>query len=157
MPADGRSTRGRRGLLRVTQLSASSRVRRPIDDVWRWYAVEHVRNHPRWDPDMLLEQITPGGMGLGTRIRRRNTRWGAPVDGEMVITEWQPERSLRTHIRDANMEINGGATFEALAPDETLLTITIDVPGLDPGRGDMMRERLDRTVANIKELIESEM
>ncbi len=96
-------------------------------------------------------------MGLGTRIKRRNTRWGTPVEGEMAVTEWEPERALGTLIRDANMEIRGRATFESASPDQTLLTILIDVPGLDASRAEVMRERLDRTVENIKSLVETEI
>jgi len=139
------------------QISASARIHRPAAAVWRWYAVDHVRNHPRWDPDMTLDQITPGPLGPGTRIRRRNTRWGNPIDGEMEITDWQPERLLGTHIRDANMEIDGLATLEPSSPDVTVLTITIDVPGLDAAKADVMRERMNRTAENIRTLIESEV
>jgi uncharacterized protein YndB with AHSA1/START domain len=138
------------------EISATTRINRPVADVWRWYAVEHVRNHPRWDPDMELEQLTPGPIGVGTRIRRRNTRWGAPVDGEMEITEWEPERVLGTQIRDANMEILGRATLESVAAAEAMLTIAIDVAGLDDSKADVMRERLHRTVETIKSLVESE-
>ena len=52
------------------KIAVSTVINRPVADVWRWYAVEHVRNHPRWDPDMELEQISEGP--IGTRIRRRN-------------------------------------------------------------------------------------
>lgn len=139
------------------EISATTRINRPLADVWRWYAVEHVRNHPRWDPDMELEQLTPGPMGVGTRIRRRNTRWGAPVDGEMEIIEWEPERVVATHIRDANMEILGRATLESVAAADTILTIGIDIPGLDDSKANVMRERLHRTVERIKSLVESEV
>lgn len=139
------------------EIAASTQIDRPTATVWQWYAADHVRNHPRWDPDMQLEQVTPGAIGLGTRIRRRNTRWGTPVDGEMEITEWQPERVLGTHIRDANMEIRGRATLEPLSTVTTRLTIVIDFPGPDAGKADIMRDRLSGTVANIKELIESDV
>lgn len=138
-------------------IAATARIDRPVADVWRWYAVDHERNHPRWDPDMKLEQVTPEHIGLGTRIRRRNTRWGTPIEGEMEITEWVPERVLGTHIQDANMEIDGRATFERVSPGETLLTITIDVPGLDASKADVMRERMKRTADTIKSLVESEV
>jgi hypothetical protein len=59
-------------------VEVSTTIDRPVGVVWRFWAVEHVRNHPRWDPDMELEQISEGLMGLGTRIRRRNVRWGTP-------------------------------------------------------------------------------
>jgi hypothetical protein len=38
------------------RIEVSTTIDRPLAEVWRWYAVEHVRNHPRWDPDMGLEQ-----------------------------------------------------------------------------------------------------
>jgi hypothetical protein len=139
------------------EISASTRIDRPVADVWRWYAVEHVRNHPRWDPEMQLEQVTPGPIGLGTWIRRRNTRWGTPVEGEMEITEWEPERVLGTHIRDANMEILGRATLEPVSTGQTLLSIGIDVPDLDDAKADVMRERINRTLGTIKDLVEMEI
>lgn len=139
------------------RISVATRIDRPVADVWRWYAVDHVRNHPRWDPDMQLEQISPEPIGLGTRIRRRNVRWGSAVDGEMEVVEWQPERAIGTRIRDANMEMRGRATFEPLAEGETSLTITADVPDLDPSMAAVMRTGIERTAANIKKLIESEV
>jgi hypothetical protein len=58
-----------------------------VKDVWRFVAVEHVRNHPRWDPDMELEQVTEGPIGVGTLIRRRNTHSDTPVEGTMEVVK----------------------------------------------------------------------
>lgn len=85
------------------ELAASVEIERPIADVWRWYAEDHVRNHPRWDPDLELEQISDGPMGLGTRIRRRNTMGETPVEGEMEMTEWEPMHAVATSIRDGDV------------------------------------------------------
>jgi hypothetical protein len=71
------------------RIEVSTTIDRPVADVWRFYAVEHVRNHPRWDPDMELEQISDGPIELDTRIRRRNSRSGEPVEGEMEVVEWE--------------------------------------------------------------------
>ena len=83
-------------------IEVSTTIDRPVAEVWRWYAVEHVRNHPRWDPDIELEQVSEGPIGLGTRIRRRNVRWGAPIEGEMEIVEWEPERAMATRIASSS-------------------------------------------------------
>ncbi|MBA3363657.1 MAG: polyketide cyclase, partial [Actinobacteria bacterium] len=40
------------------KIEASIEIDKPIADVWRWYAEDHVRNHPRWNPDLELEQIS---------------------------------------------------------------------------------------------------
>lgn len=111
------------------EIKATTTIDRPVVDVWRWYAEGHVRNHPRWDPDMELEQITDGPIGLGTRIRRRNVRWGEPVEGEMEVVEWEPERALGMRIRDANMEMHGRATFRAEGTDRTVIEVVTEIPG----------------------------
>ena len=120
--------------MRMRSPTVSTLIDRPVAGVWRWYAVEHVRNHPRWDPDMELEQISDGPIGLGTRIRRRNRHFGEPIDGEMEIVEWEPERAMGAQIHDANADTRGRVTFEALGSSRTRLTIEAEFPNLDAKR-----------------------
>jgi hypothetical protein len=138
-------------------VQVSTEVDRPIADVWRFYATDHVRNHPRWDPDMHLEQLSGGPIGLGTRIRRVNTRWGQPVEGEMEVVEFEPERAMGAVIHDANMDIHGRAVFEPRGAKRTILTISVDVQELDdPEKVEFMRSMMQRSVDNMKRLIETE-
>jgi uncharacterized protein YndB with AHSA1/START domain len=96
-------------------------------------------------------------MGLGTRIRRRNTRWGKPVDGEMEVVEFEPERAIAFSVRDAKMEMHGRATFEAVEPERTQLTVTTEIPGLDdPAANELITQGMERSVANVKALVEAE-
>ena len=139
------------------EIQVSKEIHRPVADVWRFYAVEHVRNHPRWDPDMHLEQLSEGPIGVGTRIRRVNTRWGQSVEGEMEIVGFEPERAMSALIHDSNMDIQGTATFEPRGAEGTLLTMSIDVPGLDdPKKVEFMRSMMQRSVDNMKALMEGE-
>ena len=73
-------------------IQVSQVINRPVDEVFHFYARDHVRNHPRWDPDMELERISPGPFGVGTVIRRRNSRSGTPVEGTMEVVEFEPNR-----------------------------------------------------------------
>ncbi len=130
----------------------------PVADVWRWYAVDHVRNHPRWNPDLELEQISDGPIGLGTRIRRRNTMGVTPVDGEMEVIEFEPGRALGFSIREGDTEMLGRATFEERGSERTLLTISADVPRLDdPEKAQFLRSMMQRSVDNMKGMMESEI
>jgi hypothetical protein len=141
----------------TVDVQVSTEVESPIADVWRFYATDHVRNHPRWDPDMHLEQLSDGPIGLGTRIRRVNTRWGTPVEGEMEIVEFEPERAMGAVIHDANMDIQGRAVFESRGAERTVLTMFVDVPALDdPEKVEFMRSMMQRSVDNMKRLIETE-
>jgi hypothetical protein len=138
-------------------VQVSTKVDRPVADVWRFYAIEHVRNHPRWDPDMHLEQLSDGPIGLGTRIRRVNTRWGTPLEGEMEVVEFHPERAFAVSIHDPNMKAHGRVTFVAQGPGRTLVTVTTGVEGMDdPEKIEYLTRMMQRSVDNLKRLIETE-
>jgi hypothetical protein len=123
------------------KITVTTTVPKPLADVWQWYAVEHVLNHPRWDPEMELEQMTEGPIGVGTRIRRRNRHFDDPVDGEMEIIEWEPERAMGVAIHDANLDTHGHVTLEAIGPNRTRLTIASDFPNMDEATAERIRPR----------------
>jgi hypothetical protein len=39
------------------KVDVSQEIDRPVADVFRLFAEQHVHNHPRWDPFMRLEQL----------------------------------------------------------------------------------------------------
>ncbi len=130
-------------------------VDRPISDVFAWYADDHVRNHPRWDPDIELEKMTDGPIGLGTLIRRRNVRYGTPLEGTMEVVEYEPDKALGMVIREGGFEIPGRAIFEAVGPNQTSITISAEMPdSIDEG---LISNRIQRSAENIKQLIESDL
>jgi hypothetical protein len=139
------------------KFTISTVIDRPVAGVWRWYAVEHVRNHPRWDPKMELEQISEGPIGLGSRIRRRNHHFDQTLDGEMEIVEWEPERVMAARIKDANVETIGRVTFEPLGPSKTRLSLDVDYPTLDPSEVEQLRRSIEKGYATIRRMMESEI
>jgi uncharacterized protein YndB with AHSA1/START domain len=129
-------------------------IERPVGDVFRFFAEQHVRNHPRWDPDIELEEGTGGPMGVGTVIRRRNTRYDEPVEGTMEVTEYEPNRVMGTVIREGGFEMSGRATLEELGPERTRLTQSAEFPeSLDE---ELIRSKMERSSRRIRELIEGE-
>jgi hypothetical protein len=38
----------------AVKVDLSEEIERPVEVVFRWYADDHVRNHPRWDPNIEL-------------------------------------------------------------------------------------------------------
>jgi hypothetical protein len=137
------------------ELEVSTMIQRPVATVWDFCAVHNVENHPRWDPDI---ELAPTGvpMGVGTVIRRRSTRFEPPTEGTMEITEFEPERSMRTIVHDGAMTIHGWMLFAARGEDATELTLGGDFPGMDASMADRMRPLMQRSAANIKVLVESE-
>lgn len=140
------------------KIQVSQVIDRPVAEVFQFFAHDHVRNHPRWDPDMELEQITDGPIGVGTVIRRRNSRSGTPVEGTMEVVEFEPNRAMGTVIHDGPVEMRGRVTFEAVDDDRTAITFNVELPGMDESMDkSSLTSAMERSTRNIKKLMESEL
>lgn len=142
----------------AVQLEVSQVIDRPVADVFHFIAHEHVRNHPRWDPNMELEQISDGPIGVGTVIRRRNSRSGTPVEGTMEVLEFEPNRAFGALIHDGPVELRARTTFGAVGDNQTTITIHVELPGMDESTDiSSLLSAVQRSAQNMKQLIESEM
>jgi uncharacterized protein YndB with AHSA1/START domain len=140
------------------KFESSQVIDRPISRVFHFFAVEHVRNHPRWDPDIELWLDTDAPIGVGTIIRRRNRRGGTPVEGTMEVLEFEPDRVIAMLIHDGPIETRGRTMFEALGASRTRLTTIIDIPGMDDSMDkNFLNSRLERSAQIRKQLMESEI
>lgn len=140
------------------QFESSQVIDRPIDKVFHFFAVEHVRNHPRWDPDIELWLDSDGPIGVGTIIRRRNKRSGTPVEGTMQVMEFEPNRVIAMVIHDGPAEMRGRTTFEAINDNQTRITTIIDIPGMDETTDKtFLNSRLERSAQIRKQLMDSEL
>ena len=140
------------------QLESSQVIDRPIDKVFHFFAVEHVRNHPRWDSDIELWLDSDGPIGVGTIIRRRNKRSGTPVEGTMEVVEFEPNRAIAMLIHDGPAVMRGRTTFEALSDNQTKITIIFVIPGMDASADKtFLYSKLERSAQIRKQLMESEI
>ncbi|WP_195760635.1 SRPBCC family protein [Agromyces kandeliae] len=133
----------------------SLRIERPLDAVFAWYAGAHAENHPRWDPDVSLERTSDEPTGVGTVFRRRNTRYGEPVEGTMEVVEYEPPRSFGVLITEGGFEMPARAEFAAEGPGATRITILVSVP--DSVDADLIRARMTRSAENIRALAEADL
>src|SRR5919106_4549160 len=94
------------------KIQLSEVIDRPPTEVFHFIAVDHVRNHPRWDPKMELRQLTDGPIGVGTVIRRRHTHTGTPVEGTMEVVEFVPDHAFGMTIVDGGTTMHSWMLFE---------------------------------------------
>lgn len=137
------------------RVEVSEEIDRPVPVVFRFFADDHVRNHPRWDPYIELSRDSDESIGVGTIIQRRNSRSGIPVEGTMEVVEYEPNRAFGMITRDGPMEIPGRATFEDAGEGRTRLTLTAEMP-LDESMKEPITASMRQSLENIKELIEKE-
>ena len=139
------------------QFRFSQVIDRPVTKVFHFVAEQHVRNHPRWDPDIELWLESDSQIGVGTIIHRRNSRSGTPVEGTMEVVEFETNRAFGTVIHDGPAEMRGRITFEAVSEYQTTVTTVFDIPGMDESVDkSFITSRMERSGRNMKQLIESE-
>lgn len=138
-------------------IRVSEVIDRPVAEVFRLHAIEHVRNHPRWDPYMHLEQVSEGPIGVGTIIKRVNTHSGRPVEGTMEVVEFEPSQAMGMVIHDGGLEMKGRATYEAGGDDRSTLILNVEFPGMDESTDpSLLISEMQRALRNIKQFIESQ-
>lgn len=137
------------------RIEVSEEIDRPVPVVFKFFADDHVRNHPRWDPYIELWRDSDEPIGVGTIIQRRNSRSGTPVEGTMQVVEYEPNQAFGMITRDGPMEIPGRATFEDVGEGRTRLTLTAEMP-LDESMKEPITGLVRQSLQNIKALIEKE-
>ena len=139
------------------KLSVSKEIARPPEVVWQFLVIDHVRNHPRWDPNMELRPLTEGPTRVGTRIARRHTRLATPIEGTMEVVEFEPPRTFGAVIHDETpagpLEVRSRMTLKPSGADGTILTIELELPGRAESMDPSM---VEGSLAKMKELIEAE-
>jgi hypothetical protein len=130
-------------------------IDQPVASVFQFHARDHARNHPRWDPDIQLEQVTDGPMGVGTVLKRINSHSGEPVEGRMEVVEFEPDQAVGMIIKDGPTKIIARATYEAESEDRTLLTLNVEYPDLDEMDESRLASLMQRSLRNINQLLTS--
>ncbi len=139
----------------AVRIEVSEEIDRPVPVVFKFFADDHVPNHPRWDPYIELWRDSDEPIGVGTIIHRRNSRSGTPVEGTMEVVEYEPNQAFGMVTREGSMEIHGRATFEEAGEGRTRLTLAAEMP-IDESMKDRITGLVQRSIQNIKELIEAE-
>jgi len=140
------------------QFESSEVIDRPIDKVFHFFAVEHVRNHPRWDSDIELWLDNDAPLTVGTVIHRRNKRGGKVVEGTMKVIEFEMNRMMAMEVHDGPAIMFGRTTFEAINENQTKITTIIDIPWMDENADKtFLNNRLAQVSQIRKQLMESEL
>ena len=129
-------------------------INHPISDVFKFYADDHLENHPRWDPEMQLSLATDGEVGIGTVFNRRHTHSGDPVDGSMTVIEFERDQAFGLAIDDGFGEFYGRLRFEAIGDSVTRVSTLVDVPGMpETADSSQLRSIAERWLHNTENLI----
>ena len=111
----------------MVRVQARQTIDRPPEQVFRYVATEHFKNHPRWDPSIVeLTQTSPGPIGAGATARLVRVDQGKRVEGTVEVVAYEPDRCFAAVARFGPFVLRQRADFEPVGADRTRLTLTID-------------------------------
>ena len=111
----------------MVRLQATRTIDRPPDQVFRYVATEHFKNHPRWDPGIVeLTQTSAGPMGVGTTARLVRLDRGKRIEGTVEVVAYEPNRRFAAVARFGPFVLRQRAEFEPLGAGSTRLTLAIE-------------------------------
>jgi hypothetical protein len=129
-------------------------INHPISEVFKFYADDHLQNHPRWDHEMQLSRVTDGEVGIGTVFNRRHTHFGDPVEGSMTVSEFERNKVFGLVMNDGFGELYVWLRFEAMGESTTQVSSLVDVPGMpDTADSSRVRSVAERWLKNAENLM----
>ena len=136
------------------KIELSEVIGHPISDVFTFYADNHLKNHPRWDPEMQLSVATDGEVGIGTVFNRRHTHFGDPVEGKMTVIDYERDQTFGLAIDDGFGEFYARLRFEAVDNSTTRVSALVDVPHMpDTADNSRLMAIVERWLHNTERLI----
>tara|TARA_B100000686_G_scaffold330800_1_gene393542 strand:+ start:4214 stop:4687 length:474 start_codon:yes stop_codon:yes gene_type:complete len=142
---------------------ADIKIHSPCNKVFSFVGTDFIKNYPKWSPEVVdLQQLTTGPVKVGTMCRQVRIDQGRKSESTFKVTIFQPGKRICFEgvsnpyrcdyaLKSGNpqLESNISFTFELLSlelfmrPFEKLIRAAV-------------QDGTEKTVRNIKKLIESE-
>jgi carbon monoxide dehydrogenase subunit G len=147
--------KGDRGVINV---EVSIVINRPLDEVFA--ILSDLENNLKWRSGMIEAKKTSAGpIGVGTTYRMINNVLGLRIEGEVEVTEYEPNRKYAT-VNKSGAPIETRRTFEPLE-GRTRVTFIVkaELGGViklaQPLVASMAKRRVESDAANLKDLMEA--
>lgn len=147
----------------MIQAQASRDISRPVETVYDFVVVRFFDNYPRWSPEVVeLEPLGPARVDLGTRGRQVRIDQGRRSETIFKVTEIEPcQRVVFDGEKEARFAIR--YDFERCREAACRIHLTFELKRLELYMRPFQKlirmaiqEGTNRTVANIKGLVERE-
>ena len=138
-------------------------IRRPVSKVYSFVVTDFLKNYPRWSPEVIeLEFIGENKIALGVRGRQIRVDQGRRSETRFQITELiEQKRAVFDGDLQAKFAIR--YNFESKSDEETIIFFEFELKRIDLFMMPFQKliriaiqDGADRTIRNIKRLIESE-
>ena len=139
-------------------------VNRSAEDAFDVIGTNMYENHPKWEKEVVeVRPLTPGPVGVGSRIVMVREDFGRRSEVEYEITEFEPGRRVAAeHPDDATMDFAIRFDIEPIDADACTLRVRVEAQPkgwtrvIEPVMRIAMPRTGNRITDTLVELIESQ-
>ena len=141
---------------------ATIEVARPVETVFGFVVTEFFSNYPRWSPEVtLLEPLDDAPLAVGTQARQVRVDHGRRSDTVVQVVSLEPERHVAFISRGnpaftTQFEFSNQSQATALTFRFELTELKLYMRPFESFIRRAIQDGAERTVANIRDLIEKE-
>jgi len=135
-------------------------INRPVEEVFAF--VSNSENLPRWRSTSLeVKKTSTGPLAVGSTFRGRFTFLGRQFDGNLVVTEHEPNRNYASKMAEGPFPLETHYTLEPVE-NGTHVAFTVEgAPGgffkfAEPLVVSMARRAYEADLHNLKEMLEAQ-
>ncbi len=154
------------GLLKDTRVvgKANAFIQRPPKDIFDFVGANFLTNYPRWSPEVIeLKPLTEGPVNVGTLCHQVRLDQGRRSESTFKVMTFQP--SQRICFEGVSNPYRCDYILEASTPTSaSRITFTFELLSLDMFMRPFekliriaVQEGTEKTVRNIKKLVEAEV
>ena len=133
-------------------------INRPLEEVFAF--LSDLENNLKWRSGMIeAKKTSTGPIGVGTTYRMINNFFGRQVEGEAVVTEYEPNRKYAT-MNKSGLPIKTRRTFEPVEGG-TRVTFSVETElgkffkPIEPLLASIGKRRVEADAITVKNLIEA--
>ena len=135
-------------------------INRPAEEVFAF--VSNSENLPRWRTTALeVKKTSAGPLGVGGAFRGRFTFLGRQFDGNLVVTEHEPNRIYASKMAEGPFPLETGYTLEPVENGTHVSFVVEGAPGgffkfAEPLVVSMAKRAYEADLKNLKEMLEAQ-
>jgi len=97
----------------MINLDLGTLIDKPVHDVFAF--ITNPQNMSKWNSAVVsMEQLTPGAVGVGTKFKNVGEMMGRRIEGEMQVTEFDPDAKYGFQMQAGPMQVNMVMTFKTV-------------------------------------------
>ncbi|HXD11123.1 MAG TPA: SRPBCC family protein [Anaerolineales bacterium] len=143
----------------MINLEFGTLIDRPVKDVFAFVA--NPNNMSKWNSAVVsLQQITPGAVGVGTKFKSVGEAMGRRIEGEMLVTAYEPDNKCGFQLQAGPMKMDLTMTFKTVGTGTKLNLNAQGNPGgifkLAEGvMAGQIKSLMEGNLARLKSVLES--